>query len=69
MNYEEKVHERLPALYFALGVIFVLGATYIGIGHEFTVGYAMIGVSCMIAGAFKAIIHRKRRATPVRTQR
>ena len=66
MNYEEKVHEVLPALYFALGVIFVLGAAYIGIGHEFAVGYATIGVTCMIAGAFKAIVHRKRRATIAR---
>ena len=68
MTYEEKVHESLPALCFALGVILVIGAAYIGIGHAFTLGYAMIGVTCMIAGAFMAIVHRKLRTTPARSQ-
>ena len=59
MHFEEKMHEFLPALCLAMGAIFVAGAAYIGIGHAFTVGYAMIGVACMIGGTSMAIIRHK----------
>ena len=59
MGYDEKFYESLPALCFAFGVIFVISAAYIGLGHVFTVGYATIGVTCMIAGVSTAVVHRK----------
>ena len=59
MGYDEKFYESLPALCFVFGVIFVIAAAYIGIGHVFGVGYAMIGVTCMISGAYTAVVHRK----------
>ena len=59
MYFEDKMHKILPALCIAMGVILVVGAAYIGMGHVFTLGYAMMGVTCIIAGAVMAVIRRK----------
>ena len=69
MDYLDKRHEFLPALCFAIGVIFILGAAYIGIGHVFTFGYAMIGVTCVFAGAFMAVVRFRLRTSQIRTRR
>ncbi len=68
MYFHEKMHESLPLLCFAMGLIFVIGAAYIGIGHGFTVGYAMLGVTCMVAGVYMAGIRRKVRTSEIRSR-
>jgi hypothetical protein len=68
MGLEEKMHESLPALCFASGVILVAGAAYIGIGHVFTVGYATIGAAFMMGSAFTAVARRKVRTAKARRQ-
>ncbi|MBT8094923.1 MAG: hypothetical protein KJP08_08940 [Gammaproteobacteria bacterium] len=67
MDPREKRHEFLPTLCFAMGVIFVLGAAYIGIGHAFTLGYAVIGITCMMAGTFMGAVRHVARAQVVRS--
>ena len=62
MSYAEKVHKILPALCIASGTILVVGAAYIGIGHTFTLGYATVGLTCLMAGTFMAAVRRKPRA-------
>ena len=44
-----KIYDALPATYFFLGALFVLGSAYIGIGHG--VGYLAVGVICILRGA------------------
>ena len=56
-----KIYEGLPALYLTLGVLLVLGAVYIGVSHGLMPGYALLGLSCMIAGMLVRNIRRNAR--------
>jgi len=57
-----KIYEGLPALYLTVGALFILGAMYIGVTHGLMPGYAILGLSCMIAGALVSGIRRNARS-------
>lgn len=46
------IYEALPIIYIAIGVIFMLGAGYLGFSHPASVAYAGIGVVCILTGVF-----------------
>ena len=58
----EKVYEALPAAYISAGTLFILGASYIGIGHGPTVGYLAVGLSCILGGLTVNSIRRRERS-------
>ncbi len=57
-----KIYEALPALYLTVGMLFILGAMYIGVSHGLMPGYAILGLSCMIAGLLVRNIRRNARS-------
>lgn len=57
----KRIYEALPAAYASIGMLFILGAIYIGIGRWLTTVYLAVGVSCIVAGfAVNSIRHRER---------
>jgi hypothetical protein len=46
------IYEALPAIYMVIGVIFLLGAVYLGFSHPAAIAYAGIGVVCALTGVF-----------------
>ena len=57
-----KIYEGLPAIYLTIGSLNILGATYIGLSHGLMPGYAVLGLSCMIAGFLVRSIRRNARS-------
>lgn len=57
-----KIYEALPTAYMSVGTLFILGATYIGIGHGPAIAYLAVGLSCILAGVTVAGIRRKERS-------
>jgi hypothetical protein len=57
-----KIYEALPAAYIAVGALFIVGATYIGIGHRPMVGYLAVGLGCILAGVAVSSIRRRERS-------
>lgn len=57
-----KIYESLPVLYVTVGALLLLGALYIGVGHELMPGYMAVGVACVIGGMFVTYIRHKARS-------
>ena len=57
-----KIYEALPATYVSLGMLFIIGAVYIGIGHAPMIGYLAVGLSCILAGVTVNSIRRRERS-------
>ncbi len=57
-----KIYEALPAAYISVGMLFILGAVYIGIGYGPMVGYLAVGLSCILAGATVNSVRRRERS-------
>lgn len=58
----KNIYEALPAAYVSAGTLLILGAAYIGIGHEPMVGYLAVGLSCILAGVTVTSIRRRERS-------
>ena len=58
----KKIYEALPAAYISVGLMFILGAVYIGIGYRPMVGYLAVGLSCILAGVTVNSIRRRVRS-------
>ena len=58
-----RTYEALPALYFTIGALIVLGASYIGASYGLMPGYLLLGVSCIAAGVLVWVIRRNARST------
>ena len=56
-----KIYESLPVLYASVGAFLLLGAVYIGVGHELMPGYLALGVSCILGGMCVTYIRRRAR--------
>jgi len=58
-----RLYESLPALYLAIGALFLLGASYIGLGHGLMSAYVALGSTCLIAGTYVTYLRRKARSS------
>ena len=58
-----RIYEGLPMLYLTVGALLILGAVYIGVSYGLMPGYAILGLSCMIAGMLVRSIRRSARST------
>ncbi|MEE4163146.1 MAG: hypothetical protein V2I25_11615 [Woeseiaceae bacterium] len=61
------IYEALPALYAVVGMLFVLGAVYLGPAHSAAPAYAAIGVVAILSGIFVAFMRsqaRREKTTP-----
>lgn len=45
-----KLHDALPAIYLASGILVILAALYIGIDDGLMVGYLILGLACVVVG-------------------
>lgn len=43
-----RIYEALPAAYVSVGMLFVLGAVYLGVGHG--IGYLTVGLTSIFGG-------------------
>lgn len=59
----EKIYEALPAAYVSIGMLIILGAVYIGIGHGPMIGYLGLGVTCIFAGLTVNGMRRRARSS------
>lgn len=57
-----RIYEALPAAYVSVGMMFIIGAVYIGIGHAPMIGYLAVGLSCILAGVTVNNIRRRERS-------
>ncbi len=57
-----KLYESLPALYVAVGAMFVAGTLYVGLYHWMMLGYLAVGALCVSIGFVVIAIRRKARA-------
>ncbi len=63
------VYERIPQVWFLLGLLFIANGLYIGLDIAIAFGYAAIGFSCCIYGIGIAIVRiRHRRKQPESTE-
>lgn len=46
------IYEALPAAYVVTGILFILGAGYLGLGHGAAPAYAAIGVVAVGSGLY-----------------
>lgn len=58
----KRLYEALPAIYIAIGVLLILGSTYIGLGHGPGLGYFAIGLASLCAGAIVTCIRHRARS-------
>jgi len=61
------IYEALPALYALVGVLFILGAAYLGPVHFASPAYAAIGVVAVLSGIFVGFMRsqaRRAKTTP-----
>ena len=56
------MYESLPVLYVTVGTLLLLGALYIGVDRELTLGYMALGSSCVGGGMFVTYIRHKARS-------
>ena len=59
------IYEALPAAYVSIGILFVLGAVYLGIGHG--IGYLAAGLTSIFGGLRIHFIRKRARSTMRRT--
>ena len=60
----KRIYEALPVAYISLGILFILGAVYIGISHWPMAGYLTVGLSCIFAGVAVGSIRHRERSKP-----
>lgn len=60
-----KIYEALPAAYVSVGMLFVLGAVYLGLGHG--IGYLAAGLTSIFGGLRIHGIRQRARAPFRRT--
>lgn len=58
----KKLYESLPALYVAIGALFLAGVFYVGIDHWVMAGYLAVGVLCVSLGVGVASVRRRARS-------
>ena len=58
----KRAYEALPFAYMTVGILFILGAAYIGVSHVPTVGYLVVGLFCSVAGVTVKSIRRRERS-------
>ena len=56
-----RIYEALPAVYVSVGILFVLGAVYLGIGHG--IGYLAAGLTSVFGGLRIHSIRQKARSS------
>lgn len=56
-----RIYEALPAAYVSVGMLFVLGAVYLGVGHG--IGYLAVGLTSVFGGLRIHIIRQKARSS------
>lgn len=56
------IYEALPAAYISVGMLFIIGAVYIGSGHGPMLGYPAVGLLCIFGGLTLNIIRRRERS-------
>ncbi len=70
----KSIYEALPAIYMVIGVVFLVGAGYLGFSHPASLAYAGVGIVCILTGVFiRELRHEARNsqknATPDETER
>ena len=69
----KSIYEALPAIYMAIGVVFLVGAGYLGFSHPASLAYAGVGIVCVLTGVFiRELRHEARSqndATPDENER
>jgi len=57
-----KIYESLPVLYVTVGVLFLIGASYVGFDHGIMQGYVTLGLSCVLGGICVTYIRHRARS-------
>lgn len=57
----ESVYEALPAIYVVVGLLFVAGASYLGLADPAAALYFALGVAAALTGVFIRNLRRKLR--------
>ncbi len=58
----KRLYESLPALYIAIGAMFLAGTLYVGLDHWPMFGYLAVGALCVTLGVVVTAIRHKARA-------
>jgi len=56
-----RIYEALPAAYVSVGMLFVLGAVYLGVGHG--IGYLAVGLTSIYGGLRIHAIRQRARSS------
>ena len=58
----EKLYEALPAIYFAIGALLIGGSIYVGLDHDPSLGYLILGSMSIGAGIVVRNVRLRARA-------
>ena len=62
-----RIYEALPSAYVSVGILFVLGAVYLGVDHG--IGYLAVGLTSILGGVRIHSIRQRARSSNRQTAR
>jgi hypothetical protein len=55
------VYERLPQIWFLLGLLFITGGLYLGLDYPISFLYGALGILCCLSGICVALLRLRHR--------